>query len=278
MRTTIKRFSRAAAIAIPIGIAFSFLPTPISRAETIPPTSTQKSIAQTSPESMSPFSLNQRAMTVIGQGLSTAPADTARLELSLGLRVPANPSGEAEMNPSPEELLEPLITVLTANGISRERIQIQAVQIENPRVFITVDRPNRESLQTLISQINQSLRSSQALFLQSIGAEYAINNCQFLERRARQAALNDAQTRATNLATDLRVKRGALLQVTEYPISGSPASGACGSKVGVAVSSPFSPASDNLPPYNPGAPTEVQLRSQVSITYTIEDLAAPDGV
>ena len=276
MRTIAKRYSISAALPMGIAIAFSLIPTSISHAKTIHPTSTQTSIAQINPETPQ-FLLNQRAMTVVGQGLSTAPADTARLELSLGLRLPVDPSGGAPMNPSLEELLQPLITVLTASGISRDQIQIQTVQIENPRLFITVNRPTRENLQTLVSQINQSLRQSEALFLQSIGAEYAINNCLFLERRARQAALSDAQTRANNLATDLGVRRGDILLVTEYPILGSSASGACGSKVGVPVSLPFGTASDNLPPYNPAAQTEVQLRSQVSITYIIEDLSAPDG-
>ncbi|NES97195.1 MAG: SIMPL domain-containing protein [Desertifilum sp. SIO1I2] len=268
MRTIAKRQRKFAAtwgfLAVPIGIAIAVTPfcASLSRAQTLND--------QVSPELTPQFLFNQRAMTVIGQGLAAAPADTARLEFSLGLRLPPELNRDVESDPSPEEFLQPVISALTESGVSRNQIQIQAVQIENPRVQVTVTRPTRESLQALIERVNQSLRQSEALFLQSIGAEYGINNCQFLERQARRAALNDAQTRARNLAADLGVNQGEVLRVTEYPLAGSPASGACGSKIGVSTS-PFGPASDNLPPYNPAAPTEVQLRSQVSITYTIEE-------
>lgn len=220
--------------------------------------------------------MGQRSLTVIGQGQVTAPADTARLEFrfasreQFGMGIDAAGLSVQTARQFTEDALQPAVTALRAAGIPAGNITIQTGSIQNPVLIVSVDKPTQERLQQVALTVNQALQSSRSVFLQSIGAGYSVNNCEPLLRSARRIALQDAQNQIKTLAQDVGVDLGKLHSVTVLPLIGSSASLGCGTRVGVPVS-PFSFSShETTPPYNPADKPEVQVRSQVSVTYTIQ--------
>jgi uncharacterized protein YggE len=185
--------------------------------------------------------LNQRAVTVIGQGQATAPADKAVIEFRFASRdaseppevaLPVAPVVVTELN---KTALQPIVNALVAIKVPKNNIEVQTSSGENPRLFVRLDKPSRERVQQVVGVASQAIRGSRVLFLQGIGAQYAVNNCQQLESQARRIALKDAQNQVKGVAQDLDVKVGNVLLVTVFPLSGSPNSSACGSKVAVPV-------------------------------------------
>lgn len=228
-------------------------------------------------DSLTPSLINRRAIAVIGQGQATAPADTARIEFRFASRAPAEPpppaATEAPAQESAslpgEELLKPVVDALVAIKVPKDNITIETSSLENPKLLVKLDKPTRERVQEVVKAASSALQGGDALFIQGIGAEYAVKNCQPLESTARRAALKDAQNQVRGIASEMGVEVGELMLVTVYPIVSSASVSACGSKVAVPTS-PFAALSENTPPYNPSAPTEVQVRSQVSVTYAIK--------
>lgn len=225
----------------------------------------------------------QRFLTVIGQGQVTVPADTALMEFrfanrdqpGMGMDVPGVSIQTARQ--FTEDALQPVVTALRGAGIPAANINIQTSSIQNPILLVKIDKPTQEGLQQTVLTVDQSLKSSQQLFLQSIGAGYLVNNCEPLQRSARRIALQDARSQIKTLAQDVSVELGELFSVTVLPLMGSSASLGCGSKVGVPVSPLSFSTNEATPSYNPADKPEVQVRSQVSITHTIQskDLVQP---
>ena len=221
--------------------------------------------------------VGRRSLTVLGQGQVTAPADSALLEFRFGSR--ESPSSAEADSPGisiqdarkiSETALKPTVNALTAAGVPARNITIQTSSIQNPKLLVKVDKPTQERLQQVVLTVDQSLKSGKQLFLQSVGAAYAVDRCELLERSARRIALQDAQRQMTTLAQDVKVQLGELLSVTVLPLVGSAASVGCGTKVGVSTS-PLSLSTDETtPPYNPSDRPEVQVRSQVSVTHAIK--------
>lgn len=219
----------------------------------------------------------RRSLTVVGLGQVTAPADVALLEFLFGSRDAATASDSATLGLSIETVrknteasLQPVIKALTEMGIPSRSITLQTNSLQSPRLLVKVEKPTQKGLQKTVMAVDQALKSSQSFFLQSIGAEYAVNNCQIVQRSARRIALRDAQEQLTSLAQDVNVQIGELLSVTVMPLEGSSNSTGCGSKVGV-PNLPVPIAIDNTtPPYNPSAQPEVQVRSKVSVTRAIK--------
>ncbi|HEY9851594.1 MAG TPA: SIMPL domain-containing protein [Leptolyngbyaceae cyanobacterium] len=224
-------------------------------------------------ESITPaLSLERRAIAVIGQGQATAPADTALLEFRFASRAPIEPpqpNATANTSLPGEELLKPVVDSLLAIKVPNENIEIQTSSLENPKLLVKIDKPTRERVQEVVKVANSALQASDSLFMQGIGAEYAVNDCQRLEKVARSAALKDAESQVTSIASEMGVQLGELLLVTVYPIVSPASVSACGSKVAVPVSPLFS-SGEGAPPYNPSAIPQVKVQSQISVTYGIK--------
>lgn len=219
----------------------------------------------------------RRSLTVIGQGQVTAPADTALLEFRFGNREPLS----APDTTSPEQSIatqqqltqkafQPTIEALTQAGVPERNITAQTRSAQAPKLLVTVPKPTQERLQQLVLTVEKSLQPNNPLFVQGVGASYAVNSCQPLERSARRIALRDAQSQLTTLAQDVGVTLGELLYVTVLPITGPANTSNCGTKVGVPLSPLSFSADETTPPYDPSDPPEVQIRSQVSVTHAIQ--------
>jgi uncharacterized protein YggE len=225
----------------------------------------------------------QRAITVIGQGQVAAPADLALLEFTFGNRgsfEEAPTTGSVtesieERRKQIEQSLKPIVDALVAAKIPARSITLQTNSFETPKLLVTIDRPTRERVQEIVLTTDRATRTNRQFFIQSTGAAYNLRNCQPLERAARKIALSDAQGQMRSLAADLNAQLGELLFVTVFPLSGLPAAFSnCGSKVGAPADNPLFASPDTLPPYDPSDPTEVVVRSQVSVTYAIQPEAA----
>ena len=228
----------------------------------------------------SPLVLTQRALTVVGQGQVTVPADRAILEFQLGnrnsLSAPEVPGVSLPSASTPSastvtpETLQPLVTALKEAGVKVEQIESQTNPLENPRLLVTLLKPTREQVQKVVMTVNQTVTRSQQLFLQSIGAAYSVKSCQPLEQSAQRLALTDARRQMTPLAQALRMQVGEILVVTVLPLQGAASSIGCGSKVGVSSSLLGTTDETALPPYNAAAVPEVTVRSQISVTYGMQ--------
>ena len=221
--------------------------------------------------------LNQpRNITVLGQGQASAPADLARLEFLLVNRGSLNSfNNEApdrvmpNRQPLQAAALQPIVSALEAIGIPNAAIAIQPSSVDSAELIVQVQKPTRQRVQQVVLTVNDAANQTNQLTLESIGAEYSVSNCQPLENTSRRAALNDAQRRIRALAAIAQVNLGELLQITEFPTSGSPSAfSRCGSKAGAPLN-PLASTSNSTPPYDPAAPTEVRVFSQVSLTYAI---------
>lgn len=222
--------------------------------------------------------LGRRSLTVIGQGLVKAPADTALMEFRFSSRGSSEGSEDLSIQTArqfTEDALKPAIDALQKAGISTANITLQTGSVQNPKLLVKVDKPTQENLQKLVQIVDRSLKSKQQIFLQSIGASYSVNSCELLERTARRTALQDAQKQLITLAQDVRVELGELISVTVLPMTGASASIGCGTKVGVPTSPLSFAAEEATPPYNPSDKPEVQVKSQVSVTHAIKTKNKP---
>lgn len=225
--------------------------------------------------------IGRRSLTVIGQGQVTAPANTVLLEFRFGSNrdplagdVRSSVLAPTEIQRNAETALKPTIAALNQADIPSGNITVQAISLQTTKLQVQIEQPTQERVQQVVFTVEQSVRNNSQIFLQGVGAAYAVNNCQVLERSARRIALRDAQAQLATLAVDVAVQLGELLQVTVMPLTGSPNVSNCGTKVAVPLS-PFSVGAEStLPPYNPGDKPEVQVRSQVSVTHAIK--AAPE--
>lgn len=220
--------------------------------------------------------IGRRSLTVIGQGLVAAPADSALMDFRFSSREPTNSDTSSTglsiqtARQFTEDALKPAIDALRAAGVPASNITVQTSSIQNPKLLVRLDKPTQAGIQAIVQSVDQSLQANQQIFLQSIGAGYSVNNCETLEGSARRLALQDAQRQLKGLSQDVNVELGELLSVSVLPLVGSSNSLGCGTKVGVSTS-PFSPAIDEAtPPYNPSDPPQVQVKSQVSVTHAIQ--------
>lgn len=219
--------------------------------------------------------INQRAITVVGQGQVIAPADIARLEFRFASRNPLDNAQrstpaltEGTVSPA-EETLKPVVDALLAIDVPANNIEIQTSSLENPKLFVKISKPTRERMQEVVKTANLATETNGKLFIQGISAEYSVNNCLPLERNARRNAIRDAETQVRSVAIEMGLQLGDLLLVTVYPIVSPASVSACGTKQAVPLS-PFSNINQSIPPYDPSALPEVQIRSQISVTYAIK--------
>lgn len=216
--------------------------------------------------------LNQRAITVTGLGQVAVPPDEARLEFRFSSR-------DSFSSPTPTGLrlqgqltaadLRPVVEALRKLDIPGDRLTLQTSPLENPRLLVRLDRPTQERVQQVVQTVDQATTQAPRLTLQSIGAAYAVRQCEPLERAVRRLALNDARRQSIALAQELNVQLGDLLLAAASPLQGSPTSVGCGSKIGASPSPLGLPTGEATPPYDPSEPVEVRVRSQIGLTYGI---------
>jgi uncharacterized protein YggE len=247
-------------------------------------------------------SQTQAGLTVQGYGSATAPADAAKVQFSVSLvssdgsypYYPGEPAvpevqpsdsgaspGEAEplvIPPTPTALpeltnadLAPLIDAIKAQGVSDADIEVVIYPAggyyspygpnSSARVTVTLDNP-ADRVGPLVNAGTQAVNQSGTLMLQNVNVLYTVNDCSALLGEARRAAVDDGRDNGKGLADALGVSLGELLAASEYAYSPY-------------GPSPCEPAFNNYPygyegmAYDPAMPAEVQIVSNVALTFAI---------
>jgi len=248
-------------------------------------------------------------LTVQGYGRATTPADSARVQFVVTQGrdyypepLPAEPrpvpEGEVpgeiapatapETYPTPapptaltEQDLKPLVEAIKAQGVAEDDIEVTIIPgggyygpygpETTARVTVTLRDADKvgpvvEAGTTAVEMltVTSSGDASGTLFLQNIGVSYRVDDCDALLDEARGAAIEDARDNGEGLADALGVSRGALLAAWEYSYDPTGYS-ACSED-----SYSYGLYEYEGPPYNPAAPAEVQIVSNVSLTYAIQ--------
>jgi hypothetical protein len=242
-------------------------------------------------------------LTVQGFGRATTPADSARVQFVVTqgyefyrepLPVEPRPVPEREVpgeiapdsGPVPpprviEEDLGKLVEAIKAQGVSEDDIEVTVIPgegyyepfslVATARVTVTLRDADKvgpvvEAGSTAVEllTLTSSRYPSGTLFLQNVGVSYRVDDCDALLDEARRAAIEDARDNGEGLADALGVSRGALLAAWEYSYDPTGYS-ACAED-----SYSYGLYEYEGPPYNPAAPAEVQIVSNVSLTYAIQ--------
>jgi uncharacterized protein YggE len=129
---------------------------------------------------------------------------------------------------------------------------------------VTVTLRDADKVGPVVEASTAAVDETDILFLQNIGVSYRVDDCDALLDEARRAAIEDARDNGEGLADALGVSRGALLAAWEYSYDPTGYS-ACAED-----SYSYGLYEYEGPPYNPAAPAEVQIVSNVSLTYAIQ--------
>ncbi|MDZ8027669.1 MAG: SIMPL domain-containing protein [Nostoc sp. DedQUE11] len=247
-----------------------------------------------------PPASDRHSLMVMGQGVARVPADTADIELVFSSKdsndeLQTQPSTLSQARrktlqtlllndktpigqipPTPVEnkksltkaTLQPIVDTLVANGISANKIQVQIntnSSENNAKILVKMEKPTRDRIQEIVGIANKATSKIENLAINSVGVEYAVNDCQALQSSVYQSAMKDAQSRAQALATAMGVKLGAASVAEPFYTLFYPS---CNSKSGVTLPS-F--ASFLLTPnYDPDAPAEVEMKKDIFVTYKVK--------
>ena len=145
-----------------------------------------------------------RGITVIGYGKSSAPAETAELQLLATQEEfgpPRAPDPDATPGAEERESVGTLVEGLQAAGVAEEEIEIVVGTVIGgfygpggpgiARVDVAIADPTPERIDELIDAATVGA-AEENLVLNQIGVGYGVADCAPLEREARQTALADA--------------------------------------------------------------------------------------
>lgn len=237
----------------------------ISRAESLPSTeSTPQVLAQaTSTESTGNLS-------VTGTGQVNAPATQAVIMLSFYPVYPtdySDPSASQTPQVLPSDL-KTMVDAVTASGVTAANVKAYP-DFTSPgsvRVRVIVDQPNQARVEQIISNVNTTVVKGNRYTASSAYVGYLVGDCQTLENQARQAAMTDAQNRASALATVAGRQLSDIVSLSESVSWGSNYGGiTCPSSTDATV---YADAY-SMPAYDPAVPAVVKVLYSLGITYNM---------
>ena len=239
-------------------------------------------------------------IVVQGFGRATAPADTARVQFVVGRSGDIYPmplgepsvipeSGvqggtvEGEIAPTKPDVyptpvpqtpiteadLQPLIDAIKAQGVSDSDIEVTIYPASyygpygSPTARVTVTLRDMSKVGSLIDAGNQAAAGTGTLYIQNVGVTYSVNDCDALLKEARRAAVEDARDNGAGLAEALGVGLGDIQGATEYSYDPSGYS-SCQPQSGPVY------YQYEGPPYDPAQPAEVQIISNVTISFAMQ--------
>jgi len=230
-----------------------------------------------------------RGITVIGYGKSSAPAETAEIQLIASQEEygpPRAPDPDATPGAEEREAVGPLVEGLVAAGVPEADIEIVVSAVIGgfygpggpgvARVDVAVDDPTPERIDELITAATIGA-AEENLLVSQIGVGYGVADCAPLEREAREAAFDDARTRAELQAELMGVRLGDAVAASDVPVAFAealsayygpytPTQLACSPPAPVPTGG--SPVS--VPPFDPTDEAEVNVYAQVAVTFAIE--------
>ena len=234
-----------------------------------------------------------KGITTIGYGKSSAPAETAELQMVVTQEEfgpPRAPDPEATPGAAERDAVGPMVEGLQAAGVAEEDISVVVGAVIGgfygpggpgvARVDVQIDAPTQEGIAALIDAGTVGA-AEENLVVSLVGVGYGVSDCEPLEREAREMAFADAGTRAELQAELMGVELGQAVAATDLPVNYAGAFDAYyGPLAPTQVScSPPSPVPTggspvSVPPFDPTDAAEVNVYAQVAVTYAIETAAA----
>ena len=229
-----------------------------------------------------------QGITVIGYGKSSAPAETAEIQMVATLQEfggPRPPDPDATPGAQERESVESMVQGLQDVGVAEEDIEVVVGPAIGAfygpggpgvaRVDVAVEAPTQERITELI---NAGIvgAAEENLVLSLIGVGYAVADCAPLERDAREAAFNDARTRGELQAELMGLPLGEAVAASDVPINFSQALNTFYGPV-TPTQVPCSPPAPaptggspvSVPPFDPTDGAEVNVYAQVAVTFEI---------
>lgn len=226
-------------------------------------------LAQLGTSSATVISIDQRSLTVTGTGQMSAPADQALLQLFYYPTAPVDLSLPAVATPIAASDLRFIVDALTELGIPASDIQVFADPntYGGAKIQLKLAQPTTDRLTQIVSRVNEVVAEDARFSPSGSSIIYTINECSAVENEARRAALTDAQTRAADFANTASVEIGEILTLSDSSSWNLGYSTTC-------------PVTDGLPPapfqyggypFDPTVPPVVNVTTQVTATYAIQD-------
>jgi hypothetical protein len=225
-----------------------------------------------------------QALRVPGRGRASEPANAARLVFKFGSNSSLESPPEGTLSYAKvaqasftQESLKPIVDALVASGVPSNAIR---VTISEPRpsalpfpfpstgtaggaeIAVMIEQPTRDRIEKIVTVASQATAKNKNLTISSVGVQYSAKDCQALERAAYQAAVQDAQNRASAIAEAMGGKMRKVGSVAE-PFYNAYLPG-CNSGGNL----PF--GGDATSPYDPNAPVEVEVTKEIFVTFPID--------
>ncbi len=169
-----------------------------------------------------------------------------------------------EVEPITEEGLAPVVDAIVATGVARDDIEFIGgfyYDAYSSSAILRVTVRDLDALEAIVEAAKTVSTGLGEIWLQGSSVSYAVVDCASLERAVLEAAVGDAGARAAIFADALGVGLGAVIGASQYTYSFFGLN-PCDSTFGGPY--PFGGIS-----YVPGQLAQVQLISNVSITYAV---------
>ena len=241
-------------------------------------------------------SSDETGITTTGYGLSSGTAAAANLQFLISAGdfyggPPQPPQVEATPGAESRALMAPIAEAVEAMD-SVESVEVVVSPVQTgfsgrfgdavARLDIRMTDPDLEGLTSLLYDVTGAA-AQQRLFIAYVGASYEAEDCDTLEREARQAAIEDARGRAEIQAELLDVELGEVIgsadvdaysgiQFGPYGTIPGPVGG-CNPQAPTGFGGESAPAV-TFPPFDPTSQSdEVEVYRQIQITFAIAGAA-----
>ena len=216
--------------------------------------------ASVAKESVSPqgrlaqvYTGEQRMVSVYGSSRVKAPADISIVEVYFSSNNYDAETGQ--VIPLEESDLLPVMEVFENAGFSRSDMRVSITYTTSATLFLTLKQPTQSRIDS-IQNIAIASVEDRPLAYQSTNNRCEIEDLSDLRKDVRLRSLEDARSRASELAGVLNAELGEVLSIIEFE-----------------VSSPFSVATCVLPENsdNPLARPQVEINGGLFVTYAMKD-------
>jgi hypothetical protein len=211
---------------------------------------------------------------------------------SAGTRVSADDSDDSDgrrrdRRSAPDEITAEQVDAITAAVAQAAGVEASAVQSNlsplaprreqsrsrNVRLDLVVSQPTPEGLSALLATASDAA-AEQGLVVEIAGVRYDPADCAIIEEEAERAAITHAEDRAERLARLLGVTLGGVVAASGnifdvyYGLAqeGDPG---CSGQTGSAYDSQYGGLGITVPVFDPSAPAEVTVATQLTIAYAI---------
>lgn len=248
----------------------------------------------------------ERSITTVGYGQASVPAETVAMQFVVSTQEaygspfprlsPNDTLGDAE-----RAAAEPIVQAIVDAGVPEDAIEVLTSPALGSgfgpqggrgiyRLDFTVEGPDLtlERLNGIVNAAGQAT-AVEGQILGFVGARYLVADCGPVRLASREAANEDAMARAEEQAALIGVGLGEELRSVDgvaaagssdfSPYAGVLPTGVGGCDPATDPSVSFGVgASVSVPAFDPVAPAEVAVYTEVAVTYAVDEDAAPPDV